>query len=104
MLENLGAEMLEGRTTRAEFETKQGCRQSGGCEAQSLRKGSWQQRGTVVPMDRGARRPGQYSEVSACQSWAPAPPTCSGPPAEQGDLVPARDLSLWRDMSETNTS
>lgn len=53
VLENLGAEMLEGSTPRAKLETNQGRRQRGGCGAQSLRKGSWQRRGTVEPTDRG---------------------------------------------------
>lgn len=53
VLENLGDERLEGRTARAELRIKRGCGQSGDSEAQSLGKGSWQQRGSLVRTDRG---------------------------------------------------
>lgn len=74
MLKNLGDEMLEGTTARAELGTKQGCRQSGGCEAQSLGKGSWQQRRTVVPMDQDNTE--WYLHIRAGDLH---PPKCFGP-------------------------
>lgn len=52
-LGNLRAEILEGRTAVAQLGTNKGFGQWGGREVQSLVKGSWQQRESMLPMDCG---------------------------------------------------